>query len=634
MTLRWIEDIGDGEERTVGSKAAALSAAQRAGLDVPRGFVVTAQTFEEFVRRNGLEDEIERILESTDRDDLSAVRRAANRIHTRITDGMVDDDVREDIQEAYENINMAEEVRNAGGEAIDLVGGQRETEFVAVRSSPTGTRIPGAHANHVNVNGKDSVVDRVKACWASLYAAEALRAESAGDEIHSMAVIVQRMVDPDVSGAVYNGNPLGGEGLVVESLWGLGTALSDGTATPDMFVVDEDGSVRSREIANKGWKVERDPTSGKTLKQRVASGDREAPTLDDSDLSELVDAVRKAERSFTGNIRLDVGISRGKVHALDITDFTPSRDGSTRSGEGIVRGRGGAAGRGTGTVTMVYGDTDVEGIEEGAVVAGVDAGERLIPALFGIAGIVTDAGGLSSNLATMARRLGIPAVVGTGNGTDMLTAGETVTVDGSGGLVLEGEVDEEPAVDGPDRDVAGTGGAGDVLTATSVTVWNGDAPGSHGIIQTDYVSPDRAADLARRHGPEPVWARTDASHDTPANLSPLRDPGRGSGGGVVLSGYGAVLRAPALAEDASLLALDVPALRRDGEEPLRHAIERLAGADCETAVLLDGVDPVLVRAAVEAGVDRVAVPAHQLDAARTAVARAEKRFMLDRLRDL
>lgn len=637
MPVRWIDDVAEGEEREVGKKAAALSAAARAGLDVPRGFVVTAPTFEEFVRRNGLEAEIEQLLSGTDRDDLAAVRRTANRIRSLITDTEMDDETREDIHEAYEKINMAEEVRNAGGEAIDLVGGQRETEFVAVRSSPTGARIPGAHENAVNVNGKDAVVRAVRDCWASLYAAEALRVEEELGDIHSMAVVVQRMVEPEVSGAVFNSNPINGSGMVVEALWGLGTALSDGSATPDRYVVDEHGTVRSQEIANKGWKVERDPTSGKTLKQRVASTDREAPTLEDADISEIHDAVRKAERTFTGNVRLDFAVARGKLFVLDIAEFATTHGEETGDREGLVRGRGASAGSASGTVTLAYSDTDIEGIEPDRVVVAVDAAERLTPVLPAAAGIVTDTGGLASNLSAMARRLGIPCIVGTGNATDMLTTGETVTLDGTSGRVHEGDVRMEDVVpDGPSLDAAG--GPDGALTATRVTVWNGDGDAT-GAIHTDYVSPGRASELARQHAPEPVWARTDAPAAAPDNLRLLAaHPDDANADGVVLQRYGDVLRAPDLvSQGASLLALDVPALRQDGgTEALRNAVERLAAdaGECETAVLLDDADPGLVDSAVAAGIDRIAVPAHRLDAVRQAVARAEKRFMLDKLRQL
>ncbi|MDY6774150.1 MAG: PEP/pyruvate-binding domain-containing protein, partial [Candidatus Nanohaloarchaea archaeon] len=293
MALKWLDEAE--EEREVGKKASNLNSARKAGLEVPKGFVITAPTFEQFVQENGLEERIQEILGRTDRNDLDSLRRAENQIKSLIDGEEVSEELREELEEAYEKINMSEEVRSAGEEAVDLVGGQRETEFVAVRSSPTGARIPGAHHSELNVNGKDAVVEAVKDCWASLYSTEALSLEEDLGNIHSMAVIVQRMVEPEVSGSAYSRDPLQGSETLIESVWGLGTGLSSGTITPDRYRVDEQGRVESEEIANKGWKIVRDPTSGKNLKQRVSSDRRSSGSLERERLGDVVEPVRKAE---------------------------------------------------------------------------------------------------------------------------------------------------------------------------------------------------------------------------------------------------------------------------------------------------------------------------------------------------
>lgn len=636
MSVTWLEDVGDGENRRVGKKASSLAALRRAGLDVPRGFVVTAPTFEEVVRRNDLEDRVQRVLQDADRDDLGAMRRAANRIRSMLTDMELPDETREDIEQAYENINMAEEVRNAGGEAVDLVGGQRETEFVAVRSSPTGARIPGAHESRVNVNGKDSLVDAIRSVWASLYSVEALAVEDAFGEIHSMGVVVQRMVEPDVSAAAFNHDPRDGGDVVVESLWGLGTALGEGSATPDRYVLDRDGVLQEEQIANKGWKIVRDPTSGKTMKQRVSSGEREARTLDDRELSDVLDAVREAERVFSGNIVLDLAISRDRVHVLDVAESSPVAGGGGEA-EGIVRGTGASGGTASGPVNLVYGDTDIETVAGDEVVATVDAAERFAAVLDDVAAVVADEGGIASNLSLLARRLEVPCVVGTGNGTDMLTKGETVTVNGRAGTVAEGEVREdtaEPAVQGPGEPAEPST---PLLTATRVTALGAEAAGAEGVVLPDYTPRRRAERIAREHHPEPVWIRTDRVSED--NLGVLAEDGEDvDGRGVILRSYGGVMRSPdLLARGAAFIAVDVPALEEDGgSEALANAIEKVGSeADgAETAVILDRVDPGHVAAAVEHGIDTVAVPAHLVPDARRAVAQAERRFMLDRLRDL
>ncbi|MDY6769654.1 MAG: PEP/pyruvate-binding domain-containing protein [Candidatus Nanohaloarchaea archaeon] len=635
MPIQWLDDAG--EEREVGRKASSLAAADDAGLDVPRGFVVTAPTFEEFVQENGLERRIQRILDGADRADPGSVRDAADRIRSLIEAEDVSDAVREEIEEAYEKINMSEEVRSAGEEAVDLVGGQRETEFVAVRSSPTGARIPGAHHTALNVNGKDAVMDAIKECWASLYAAEALSMEEHVGDIHSMAVIVQRMVEPDVSGAAYSSEPVGGEDAVVESVWGLGTALSGGATVPDRYRLGEHGDVREEDIATKGWKIVRDPTSGKNLKQRVAGNKRSSRTLDRGDLGNVMEAVRTAGSVVDGDVKLSFAIGRNGVHVLDVERVTAAR-GEAGAGDGVVTGSGAAPGRATGEVSIVYSDTDIGSVGQDDILAAVTPEERLAPVLDRAAAVVADQGGLSTNLAALARALDMPCVVGTGSATDMLTAGETVTVDGAAGTVSEGR-GEEPPAQAPAETTAAEAAAAtpDLLTATRVKVLNSVAPGAEGAVIPDYLNPRRAEQVADEYQPEQVWVRTDDREGLRDNLGVLAErPGDG-GTGIVLGSYGNVMRAGELLDEgAEFLGIDVPALEQDGgREALLNAVEKIGeeGRDAETAVLLAETDPECIETAVESGIDTVAVPEGEVERARRAVARAERGFMLDRLRD-
>ncbi|MDY6761699.1 MAG: PEP/pyruvate-binding domain-containing protein [Candidatus Nanohaloarchaea archaeon] len=637
MPIQWIDDAG--EEREVGKKAAALGDAAGQGLNVPRGFVVTAPTFEEFVQENGLEQRIQRILDGTDASRLDQAQEAENRIRALLENQEVDEAVREEIEEAYEKINMSEEVRSAAEEAVDLVGGQRETEFVAVRGSPTGARIPGAHYTELNVNGKDAVVQAVKECWASLYSAEALSMEDHVGSIHSMAVIVQRMDEPDVSGTAYSTDPVGGDAGLVEAVWGLGTALSSGATTPDRYRVDDRGSVTDVDIATKEWKMVRDPTSGKSLKQRVGAEQREERTLDDGDVRTVMDTVQTAA-GRDGPVAVAFGLGRNGVTVFDVAPATPVAATPREERDSVVTGQGVAPGDASGTVTTVYSDTDIDGIDTDAVIASVDAAERLIPLLPHAAGIVADQGGASSNLAALARRLDVPCIVAAGNATDRLASGETVTIDGATGTVAEG-VQEGGHPQEPER-MGEAGPSSQPLTATHVKVVNSVAPAADGAVIPDRIDARQAEQVAETYYPESVWARTSTRGDWgrgPDNLGVLASGDRvDTGEGVILDTYGAVMRAADFVDGgAGFLGVDVAALEEDGgRDALLNALQQVGehGEDIETAVILDDTHIGYIEAAVESGIDTVAVPEDQVERARRAVAKAERTFMLERLRDL
>lgn len=636
MDIQWLSECSSDDTRSIGRKAAALAQLDGADLSTPRGFVIPAQVFEQFVRQNDIEQEVQRLLNGTDRNDRSAVQRTANQIRSRVMDASLTDEEREALHQAYAHINMSNEVRNAGEEAAELVGGQRETEFVAVRASPTGERMPGVHHTAVNVNGKDAVVDAVKQTWASLYSAAALRMEPHLGDIHSMAVIVQRMVEPDVSGAVQIDADR--STYCVEALWGLGTALADGNATPDMYTLGQDGTVRSTEIATKGWKVTRDPTSGKTLKQRVPGNERGQRCLDSSALEDVFSAAQTVGERWRGPLQVAFARDRNRTVVLDVTRIEqPATTNGEQESEPLVRGRGTRNGTASGPVTILYSDTETSAIEHGDVVVAVDGAERFIHVLPDIGAFVADDGGITSNLALLAASYGVPYVTGTGNGTDMLTRGETVTVNAITGTVHEGDTE----TDAEQTDVSMRHSSADAghLTATQVkAIGQEPHPDAEGVVVPDYVHGRMAVSLAEEHHPEQVWVRTDKAQQP--NLGVLEHAGAEDvrGKGVVLQSYGGVLRTRNLVDrQAAFVGLDVDALQADGgREALHNAIEQVAmeAGPCETAVLLPDVDRALIDHAVEHGIDTVAVPPDHVPAARRAVAKAERRFMLDRLRQL
>lgn len=652
MAVRWLDDIEDGEERDVGKKASSLATLSQYGLQVPRGFVVTAQTFEEFVRSNGLENQIESILNSVDQTDSDSVQRAANRINNLIMGADVSATVKDDIEEAYEKINLSQEVRNAGGQAVNLVNGQRETEFVAVRSSPTGTRIPGTNANELDVNGKNSVVEQVKKCWASLYSAEALSVEDEVGEIHSIAVIVQRMVDADVAGSVFGHDPVVGDrsGYIVESLWGAGNALYDGRSTPDWYCVDKNGNVVEKDIVEKEWKTVRDPKSGKTIRQRVAREDREARSLDAEDMEQVVDAIRNIEGKYGRNIRLDFVISRNRLYVLDMAHFErQSGDSAETGGDSPVTGRGAADGTAHGPVRHLYDDTDIDKVDADDIVVAVNASDRMAPMLNDVAGFVADKGGLSANIAALARKLDVPCIVAAQNATDRLSQEEAFTVHGSRGTVTDTEPDtggdqrsstvEMPKPPGMEASATST----DTLTATQVKVLGTDtAEAAEGAVVAAFTNYRQVVDAAEQHDPHHVWARTqDRNRFDRDNVGILTSHVTDDmdGKGVVLTTYGGVMRSDDLFDrGARFVGLDVDSLQQDGDqESLLNSIEKLgeeAAAGCESALLLRSVDDALIEKAVESGISTIAVPAEAVPYVKKTVAKSEKRFMLQKLREL
>jgi len=225
MAVLWLSDISLDSLDRVGGKAASLGELTRNGLPVPPGFVVTADTYREFLVDTGLDEELEDIF-AVDPDDSQALAEAAQTARTLIRQTEVPLSVREGILAAYDDMEAS--------------------PSVAVRSSATAEDLPdasfaGQQDTYLNVT-RESLVKRVRECWASLFTERAsyYRQEQgfAHDKV-DIAVVVQQMVEAEKSGVMFTSHPSTGEKqVIIEAAWGLGEGVVSGSVTPDNYVID------------------------------------------------------------------------------------------------------------------------------------------------------------------------------------------------------------------------------------------------------------------------------------------------------------------------------------------------------------------------------------------------------------
>ena len=213
--IKHFSDIGDGDLGLVGGKGLSLGKLTRAGFHVPSGFCITTDAY-------------------------------------RQTIGVLDQLSPDKIQK----VELSELLEDN----ILLAYGKLETGNVAVRSSATAEDLPrasfaGQQDTFLNISQSAHLLDKIKACWASLWSSRAItyrRNQQIDEAGLSMAVVVQVMVDAEVSGVMFTVNPIGGNEVVIESNWGLGESIVSGQVTPDHLIISKlDGQVRSEKITAK-----------------------------------------------------------------------------------------------------------------------------------------------------------------------------------------------------------------------------------------------------------------------------------------------------------------------------------------------------------------------------------------------
>lgn len=467
----------------LGGKGANLGEMTAAGLPVPPGFILTIEAYRQFYESNELGPTIAALIKNIDPDDPAALERSASALRQTILAGTVPDSLRGAIESAYDWLTKDETSRRR----------------VAVRSSATAEdtaqfSFAGMFESFLNVSGKPAVIESVKACWASTFSARVLfyRIKQGFALEMPVAVIVQRMVNSEKSGVIFTSDPATRDPsrLVIEAAWGLGEAVVQGAVTPDRHVLDKQSlSAIVTEIAQKEFLLTWDDVKGSTIRVDLTGDPRaKAPVLTASEVQTLGTLAQRTEEHYGVPQDLEFAIEGADVYLTQsrpITTLTarPAIAAPGPSAKPIVHGLGASPGRASGVVRVLDSPTDEASMKTGEILVTRMTSPDWVPIMRRAAAIVTDAGGMTSHAAIVARELGLPCIVGAHDATRVLATGTLVTVDGGAGTVVVGSIGQpEPAVAG----------------VTSVNQGASAAPITGTRLYVNLAEPDRVAEVAAR----------------------------------------------------------------------------------------------------------------------------------------
>jgi pyruvate,water dikinase len=300
-----LDGLTSAGESSFGGKSAHLGELLRAGIPVPPGFALSTAAFEAFIEEQGLRGAIEAALAGARDGGLDTLRAASAGIADAMRAGALPVSVQEEIALRYDEL-AAQTILTAPA--------------VAVRSSAVGedsleATFAGQQETYLWISGLEEICVAVRDCWASLYSAEAIsyRARLGGNERPAMGVTVQLMVDAAVSGVLFTCNPVSGDPsmVAVNASWGLGQAVVSGEVTPDDFLVSKvTGEVVRRNLGSKDIRYVR-AVGGGTTREDVPPALRDAPCVDDRELTALVEIARRVERHFGRHQDVEWAIARG-----------------------------------------------------------------------------------------------------------------------------------------------------------------------------------------------------------------------------------------------------------------------------------------------------------------------------------
>ena len=460
----WFENLGMSDVDRVGGKNASLgemiSNLANAGVTVPGGFATTAHAYREFLAKDGLKDRIDNALDALDINDVNELARVGAEIRQWVIDTPFPAQLEEALETAYDQL------RNGN-----------DNLAVAVRSSATAEDLPdasfaGQQETFLNVVGLDKVKTSVKEVFASLFNDRAISYRVHHGFDHKLVALsagIQKMVRSETAaaGVMFTLDTESGfrDVVFVTGSYGLGETVVQGAVNPDEFYVHkptlEAGrpAVLRRNLGSKAIKmVYAGPDSDHFVDTvKVEQEQRGLFCITDEEVSELAKQAMIIERHYQRPMDIEWAKDGddGRIYIVQARPETVKSRAAANvmeryllkeQGRVLVEGRSIGHKIGSGPVKVITSINEMDRVQACDVLVTDMTDPDWEPVMKRASAIVTDRGGRTCHAAIIARELGIPAVVGCGDATEVLKEDQEVTVscaEGDTGMIYEGSLDFE-----------------------------------------------------------------------------------------------------------------------------------------------------------------------------------------------
>ena len=460
-----LDQLGKDDIEVVGGMNASLgemiSHLSDLGVSVPGGFATTSNAFNRFLTETGLLDKINGELKTLDVNDVNKLAATGKKIRTWIIEQELPKDLEQEVRLAFETMS--------GGEDI----------AVAVRSSATAEDLPdasfaGQQETFLNIRGIDNILIAIKEVFASLYNDRAISYRVHKGFEHegvALSAAVQRMVrsETGAAGVMFTLDTESGFDQVVfiTSSYGLGEMVVQGAVNPDEFYISkrllENGkpAVIRRNLGSKHKKMiygDEGSTAKSVKTVDVEKQDRMQFSLSTEELTSLAKQAMTIEKHY--GQAMDIEWAKdGDTNEIFIVQARPetvksSQDSNvmeryiidTSNAKILCEGRSIGQRIGSGKVRIVTNLNEMDKVEEGDVLVSDMTDPDWEPVMKRASAIITNRGGRTCHAAIIARELGVPAIVGCGNATELLVDGQDVTAscaEGDTGFIYESQIDFE-----------------------------------------------------------------------------------------------------------------------------------------------------------------------------------------------
>ena len=461
----WLKDVGMSDVERVGGKNASLgemiSGLNSQGVRVPGGFATTAQAFESFLDHSDLKNKINELLSNLDITNIQELTKTGLIIRQWVEEAPFPKGLHQSIVQSYEKLTQ-----QLGSDVT-----------FAVRSSATAEDLPeasfaGQQETYLNVSGIDDILIAVRKVYASLYNDRAISYrvhQGFEHEMVSLSAGIQQMVRSDIgsSGVMFTLDTESGfeDVVFITSAYGLGETVVQGSVNPDEFYVHKSTlksgkpAILSRSLGSKSIKMiyAEDNSNSPVATTEVDSEDRLRFSLSDSQIEELAHYAMKIESHYGRAMDIEWALDGidGEIYIVQARPETVKSRQSSQNIERyklletsniIVEGRAIGQKIGTGKTKIINDLSEMDSVNEGDILVTDMTDPDWEPVMKLASAIITNRGGRTCHAAIIARELGVPAIVGTGNATELLQNDYDVTAscaEGDTGKVYQGKLNFE-----------------------------------------------------------------------------------------------------------------------------------------------------------------------------------------------
>jgi pyruvate,water dikinase len=405
-----------------GPKAANLAALGRAGLRIPDGFCLDADAYRHQVTSIGLTDDVRGVFGA---EDPQQARQHALNVKLGLLERPIDPVVLEPLLASWRDL-------------ADRTGALTVVRSSALVEDRFGSSFAGQFESYLGLEEESEFITAVRSCWTALWSTRALRYMATHDldpADTAMAVLIQPLVQARAAGGGLSQTAEGT--MLVNATLGLGASIAQGEVTPDRFELERSGAVRHISPGRKDHALScghgRAPAN-----RAVSAAQAVEPCLTAAEVSQLAGMMLKAEDVLGLPVEIewavdDEGFTMLQARPLHLE--APHVPDEIWMHHPRLSGHPAGIGWGTGRAVVINCECEISRIAPGDVLVTRVAGPALAHMLSQVSGVVTERGGSTSHMASLARERGIPMVLGVADATRRIPDGAQVAVDGVAGIV-------------------------------------------------------------------------------------------------------------------------------------------------------------------------------------------------------